>query len=201
MRVTRSRELVAEGYRRSVVARVAQIGRQAIYRTPGPRARPPSGAGPPTGASLPRASGSKPTGCTALVSCETPRFAGQGSQPASGLGVLARVRDQSTKTITTMTMTATTTAMPILRGVMWRLRKGRNTGRAPKGARAAPTLPGLAGPSSRAAFRSDARVWRAAHWARGCARGAGPPPALGRPLRRAWSSPRSMSPRRKPSPA
>lgn len=42
--------------------------------------------------------------------------------PPLRLGVLARVRDQRTKTITTMTMTATTTAMPILRGVMWRLR-------------------------------------------------------------------------------
>ena len=34
MRVTRSRELVAEGHAPSVVARVAQISRQAIYRTP-----------------------------------------------------------------------------------------------------------------------------------------------------------------------
>ena len=34
MRVTRSRELVAEGYRPSAVARVAQISRQAIYRVP-----------------------------------------------------------------------------------------------------------------------------------------------------------------------
>jgi putative transposase len=40
MRVTRSRELVAEGYRPSAVARVAQISRQAIYRRP---ARPPRG--------------------------------------------------------------------------------------------------------------------------------------------------------------
>ncbi len=38
MRVTRSRELVAEGYRPSAVARVAQISRQAIYRIPKPRA-------------------------------------------------------------------------------------------------------------------------------------------------------------------
>src|SRR5215207_5089857 len=37
MRVTRSRELVAEGYRPSAVARVAQVSRQAIYRTPRPR--------------------------------------------------------------------------------------------------------------------------------------------------------------------
>ena len=34
MRVTRSRELVAEGHSPSVVARVAQISRQAIYRVP-----------------------------------------------------------------------------------------------------------------------------------------------------------------------
>jgi putative transposase len=44
MRVTRSRELVAEGYRPAVVARVAQISRQAIYRTPKPRRAP---AAPP----------------------------------------------------------------------------------------------------------------------------------------------------------
>jgi putative transposase len=37
MRVTRSRELVAAGYRPSAVARVAQISRQAIYRVPKPR--------------------------------------------------------------------------------------------------------------------------------------------------------------------
>ena len=40
MRVTRSRELVAEGYSPSAVARVAQISRQAIYRRP---AQPPKG--------------------------------------------------------------------------------------------------------------------------------------------------------------
>ena len=42
MRVTRSRELVAEGYRPSAVARVAQISRQAIYRVPKPRRAPAS---------------------------------------------------------------------------------------------------------------------------------------------------------------
>src|SRR5215203_2930641 len=47
MRVTRSRELVAEGYRPSVVARVAQISRQAIYRTARPRRAPASAARPP----------------------------------------------------------------------------------------------------------------------------------------------------------
>jgi putative transposase len=39
-RVARSRELVAEGHSASVVARVARISRQALYRTPTPR-RPP----------------------------------------------------------------------------------------------------------------------------------------------------------------
>jgi len=47
MRVTRSRELVAEGYRPSAVARVAQISRQGIYRTPRPRRAPASPARPP----------------------------------------------------------------------------------------------------------------------------------------------------------
>src|SRR5215218_7499395 len=42
MRVTRSRELVAAGYRPAAVARVAQISRQAIYRTPKPRRAPAS---------------------------------------------------------------------------------------------------------------------------------------------------------------
>jgi putative transposase len=46
MRVTRSRELVAEGYRPSVVARVAQISRQAIYRVPRPRRAPASARRP-----------------------------------------------------------------------------------------------------------------------------------------------------------
>src|SRR5215210_7082594 len=47
MRVTRSRELVAEGYRPSVVARVAQISRQAIYRAPRPRRSPAAPDRPP----------------------------------------------------------------------------------------------------------------------------------------------------------
>jgi len=47
MRVTRSRELVAEGYRPSAVARVAQISRQAIYRTPRPRRAPAAPDRPP----------------------------------------------------------------------------------------------------------------------------------------------------------
>jgi putative transposase len=47
MRVTRSRDLVAEGYRPSAVARVAQISRQAIYRVPRPRRVPPSPSWPP----------------------------------------------------------------------------------------------------------------------------------------------------------
>ena len=40
-RVARSREVVAEGYSPSAVARVAGISRQALYRTPTPR-RPPT---------------------------------------------------------------------------------------------------------------------------------------------------------------
>ena len=47
MRVTRSRELVAEGYRPSAVARVAQISRQAIYRIPKPRRAPAAPARAP----------------------------------------------------------------------------------------------------------------------------------------------------------
>jgi putative transposase len=47
MRVTRSRELVAEGYRLSAVARVAQISRQAIYRIPKPRRAPAAPARAP----------------------------------------------------------------------------------------------------------------------------------------------------------
>jgi putative transposase len=39
-RVARSRELVAEGHSPSVVARVARISRQALYRTPKPRSAP-----------------------------------------------------------------------------------------------------------------------------------------------------------------
>jgi putative transposase len=50
VRVTRSRELVAAGYRPAVVARVAQISRQAIYRIPRPRRAPGSPARPPADA-------------------------------------------------------------------------------------------------------------------------------------------------------
>ena len=39
-RVARSRELVAEGHAPSVVARVAGISRQALYRVPTPRTAP-----------------------------------------------------------------------------------------------------------------------------------------------------------------
>jgi putative transposase len=40
VRVARSRELVAEGYPLSAVARAARISRQALYRTPTPRTPP-----------------------------------------------------------------------------------------------------------------------------------------------------------------
>ena len=39
-RVARSRDLVAEGHSPSVVARVARISRQALYRRPRPRRAP-----------------------------------------------------------------------------------------------------------------------------------------------------------------
>jgi putative transposase len=39
-RVARSRDLVAEGHSPSVVARVAQVSRQALYRVPRPRSVP-----------------------------------------------------------------------------------------------------------------------------------------------------------------
>ena len=40
MRVARSRRLVAEGYPLASVARVLRVSRQALYRTPKPRAVP-----------------------------------------------------------------------------------------------------------------------------------------------------------------
>jgi len=49
MRVTRSRELVAEGYSPSAVARVAQISRQAIYRVPKRRPAAAGRSAPPAG--------------------------------------------------------------------------------------------------------------------------------------------------------
>ena len=48
--VTAYHELVAAGYRPAVVARVAQISRQAIYRTPKPRRAPESPKRPPADA-------------------------------------------------------------------------------------------------------------------------------------------------------
>src|SRR3954447_4244835 len=48
MRVTRSRELVAEGYRPAAVARVAQISRRPISPTPRRGRAPTSPARPPT---------------------------------------------------------------------------------------------------------------------------------------------------------
>jgi putative transposase len=46
-RVTYARELVAEGHRPTVVARILQISRQAIYRVPKPRRAPASPKRPP----------------------------------------------------------------------------------------------------------------------------------------------------------
>ena len=50
MRVTRSREFVVEGHAPSVVARVAQISRQAIYRIPKTKPSAARRAGPPADA-------------------------------------------------------------------------------------------------------------------------------------------------------
>jgi putative transposase len=47
VRVTRSRELVAEGHSPSVVARVAQISRQALYRVRKRPEHPPARSRPP----------------------------------------------------------------------------------------------------------------------------------------------------------
>jgi putative transposase len=47
VRVTRSRELVAEGHSPSVVARVARISRRAIYRIPKTKPPSPQRSGPP----------------------------------------------------------------------------------------------------------------------------------------------------------
>jgi helix-turn-helix protein len=47
VRVARSRELVAEGHRPSVVARIAGVSRQALYRVPRPRRMPASPTAPP----------------------------------------------------------------------------------------------------------------------------------------------------------
>jgi putative transposase len=49
MRVTRSGVLVAAGYKPAVVARVAQISRQAIYRVPKTRPAAAGRSGPPAG--------------------------------------------------------------------------------------------------------------------------------------------------------
>lgn len=50
MRVTRSRQLVAEGHAPAVVARVAQVSRQALYRVPKPRPAAARRAAPPADA-------------------------------------------------------------------------------------------------------------------------------------------------------
>jgi putative transposase len=64
VRVTRSRELVAAGYKPAAVARVSQISRQAIYRTPTPRRAPDAARRPPTGevdAAIVQLAGENPT--------------------------------------------------------------------------------------------------------------------------------------------
>jgi putative transposase len=72
LRVARSRELVAEGHSPSVVARVARISRQALYRVPTPRRvpqrRPPSD---PVEAAIVEAAGANQTDGYRMVAALT----------------------------------------------------------------------------------------------------------------------------------
>ena len=73
-RVARSRQLVARRRKVAVVARVMQISRQAIYRTPKPRARP--GPRPATGTvdrAIVEVARANPTDGTRMVGALTSR--------------------------------------------------------------------------------------------------------------------------------
>lgn len=76
-RVSRSRELVAKGHRPATVARVMQISRQAIYRTPIKR---PAGAGPgrtgPDDAAIVEVAKANPTDGTRMVAALASRELG-----------------------------------------------------------------------------------------------------------------------------
>ncbi len=78
MRVTRSRELVAAGRKPAVVARVAGVSRQAIYRKPKPRRppqrRPPSG---PVDQAIVEVAKANPTDGTRMVAALTSRRLGR----------------------------------------------------------------------------------------------------------------------------
>jgi putative transposase len=77
-RVARSRELVAAGQRPAVVARVMQISRQAIYRTPKPRQapqrRPPAG---PVDEAIVRVAKANPTDGSRMVAALSRQQLGQ----------------------------------------------------------------------------------------------------------------------------
>jgi putative transposase len=78
VRVARSRELVAAGRRPAVVARVARVSRQAIYRRPTPRRLPqrraPSG---PVDEAIVEVARDNPTDGTRMVAALTSRKLGQ----------------------------------------------------------------------------------------------------------------------------
>ena len=78
MRVARSRELVAAGRKPAVVARVAGVSRQAIYRKPKPRRppqrRPPSG---PVEAAIVAVAKANPTDGTRMVAALASRRLGR----------------------------------------------------------------------------------------------------------------------------
>jgi putative transposase len=78
VRVARSRELVAAGRKPAVVARVARVSRQAVYRTPKPRRppqrRPPSG---PVDEAIVEVAKANPTDGTRMVAALTSRRLGR----------------------------------------------------------------------------------------------------------------------------
>jgi putative transposase len=78
VRVARSRELVAAGRRPAVVARVAGVSRQAIYRKPKPRRRPQRRpASGPVDAAIVEVARANPTDGTRMVAALTSRRLGQ----------------------------------------------------------------------------------------------------------------------------
>jgi putative transposase len=78
VRVARSRELVAAGRKPAVVARVAGVSRQAIYRKPKPR-RPPQRrpASGPVAAAIVEVARVNPTDATRMVAALTSRRLGR----------------------------------------------------------------------------------------------------------------------------
>jgi putative transposase len=87
VRVARARELVDRGRRAAVVARVLQISRQAIYRTPKPRKtpqrRPPQG---PVEEAIVEVAKANPTDGYRMVWALTRRRLGRRSTASGCLG-------------------------------------------------------------------------------------------------------------------